>query len=127
LSTTPRLGGGWVKEKFTLFGEPNYDAKENPDSKINTFTGWCEFSLLRGITKFHTDKSSAQRDSNFTQQSIIYHRHNYVYRNQIWVAIKREHRTDGMVKIDLTDWYDCNELITTGENKGQTNLEGCWE
>ena len=123
--TNPResvmmLGAGWVKKRYCLSGEYNYDVQRT-NSLISPYTAICEFNLKRSYTDFHKTKEEAQKDNNFINSDETLHRHTYLFQKGKWNVSKRENATP------FGDWFDCNEVIQSGENKGLTNIHGCWE
>lgn len=109
------LGGGWAREKF----QPLADYKCEFDGNAAT----CTFTMIRYITGFHKTKEDAEKDTIYVQHSLETHRHYYTYNNGKWTVDKREHKGD----YEDATWIDCNEVIKTGENAGNTNINGCWE
>ena len=114
-----KLGGGWVKEHYSLDGEYKYDV-QTTNSLITPYTGTCEFNLKRQYTKFHQTKDEAQNDFDFVNSDLKLHNHFYSYTKEKWIISKREN--EGYKK-----WYNCNEKILDGENKDSENINGCWE
>jgi hypothetical protein len=116
-----KLGGGWVKEHYKLFGEYKYDVQQT-NSLVTPYTAYCEFKLKRSMTSFHKTKEEANLDTIFTKSDLIIHKHYYSYQKGKWIVSKRTHKG-----YDGIEDYDCKEVISEGENKGETDLEGCWE
>jgi len=116
-----KFGGGWAKEVYRPIGEPSIDIKKT-DSLISPYVGICEFTLRRDMTAFHKTKEEAAKDNKFIQSVDAYHRHRYVYQSGKWVPKTREYRS-----LEEDKWYDCNEVVSFGENAGEQNLFGCWE
>jgi len=114
-----KLGGGWVKLHYKLDGDYKYDI-QNSNSLITPYIGSCEFTLKELRTGFHQTKEEAQLDTIFSQSVLGDHKHEYSYQKGKWIVSKRQNGK-------LENWYDCNEVITEGENKGATNIYGCWE
>jgi len=122
--TNPRervseLGGGWVKQRYKQDGEYKYDVQQT-NSLISPYTAYCEFSLKRLRTEFHKTKEGAQLDTVLTKSDLRLHKHYYSYQKGKWIVSKRQNKV-------RDEWYDCNEVISQGENKGETNIHGCWE
>jgi hypothetical protein len=118
-----KLGGGWVKEYY----EPETDYKvdvQRTNSLITPYTGFCEFTLTRHLTTFHNRKEDANNDNFFIKSDQFIHKHYYGYQEGEWIVTAREHKKVGSM---LSGWYDCNEVLKVGEQKGETNLNGCWE
>jgi hypothetical protein len=116
-----KLGGGWAKEIYHPVGEPSLDIKKT-DSLISPYVGICEFTLRREVTAFHKTKEEAFKDNTFVQSVDAHHRHRYAFQSGKWVPKVREYGSPGEDK-----WYDCNEVVSFGENAGEQNLFGCWE
>ncbi len=117
------LGGGWVKEYY----DPENDYKidiQKTNSLITPNTGYFEFTLTRHYTAFHKNKNDAMNDTIYLKSDKTIHKHRYGFQENKWVVTSREHqRIDSL----LPDWYDCNEILQEGEQKGMSNIEGCWE
>lgn len=118
------LGGGWVKEKYTPQKKYN-TAIQKTNVADSPFVGICEFKLLRNYTEFHSTKKGAKNDNNFVKTDAKVHQHKYEFRNNKWIVASRLHYTPGDILGD--EWYDCNEIIKEGKNKGSKNIFGCWE
>ena len=117
------LGGGWVNEYF----EPEKSYKidvQKTNSLITPFTGFCEFTLTRHITAFHKSKDAAALDKIVIKSDQTVHKHYYGFQENEWIVTSREHQK---ISTSPSNWYDCNEILQAGEQKGLTNLEGCWE
>ena len=114
-----KLGGGWVKEQYSLEGEYSYDV-QTTNSLISPYKGICEFTLKRSYTDFHKSKESALLDNKFINSDEKKHRHNYLFQKGKWIVSERKNK-------GYSKWYDCNEIIQSGENKNTTNIHGCWE
>lgn len=115
-----KLGGGWVKEKHSIENDYSYDVQET-NSLISPYKGVCEFTIIRSFTDFHGTKEAAKADNNFIKSNKKTHLHQYLYQKGKWVVSSRKN------KGDFGSWFDCNEIIQTGENKNTTDLHGCWE
>lgn len=116
------LGGGWVKERFSLEGKYEYDIKSS-SSLISPYEGECIFILKKEFTKFHKSKEEALFDNEFTQETYTKHKHLYLYKKDKWIIDKRQNTSIGNTR----GWYDCNEIIKSGEDEGKSNIHGCWE
>jgi hypothetical protein len=117
------LGGGWVKMKY----EPNtnFIFKTNKTSnELFPFEGMVIFSMKQLRTNFTKSKEEALKDNIFLFSDSCIHRHYYKFdaiKTQ-WIVVKRE--SDSHVD----SWVNnCDEKILSGENKGETNIQGCWE
>ncbi|MFZ2866030.1 MAG: hypothetical protein WA440_14855, partial [Ignavibacteriaceae bacterium] len=118
------LGGGWVN----LYYEPESTYKidvQKTNSLVTPNTGFCEFTLIRHFTAFHKNKSDAINDTVFIKSDKTIHRHHYGFQDNKWVVTSREHMM--ISSILNNDWYDCDEIVQEGEQKGITNIYGCWE
>lgn len=115
------LGGGWAKEVYRPLGEPSIDIKKT-DSLISPYVGICQFTLRADRTAFHKTKEEAAKDSKFVDSIDRDHRHRYAYKSEKWVSTAREYHTQVDERIDLGEWYDCNEVVDSCGN-----LYGCWE
>jgi hypothetical protein len=115
------MGGGWVKEVYEA--DPDYKIDiQTTNSLITPYLGYCEFSLVRHHTSFHENKEDARKDDNFTESETVKHKHTYAFQDYKWIVKAREHYWTAE-----EEWDDCNEVITTGENKGESDIFGCWE
>lgn len=110
-----KLGGGWARESF----EPNGKFTVKAEKKNNYI---CEFELKKSRTEFHAEKTEAEKDNKIIKTDIVRHRHQYTFKQNMWSVKSRQHYNPW-----VQEWFDCNEKIEDGENKGATNLEGCWE
>ena len=118
------LGGGWVR----LYYEPESNYKidvQKTNSLVTPYTGYCEFTLTRHFTTFYKNKEDAAKDSIFIKSDKTIHRHHYGFQENNWVVTSREHMMISSVMDN--DWYDCNEVLQEGIEKGKSNIFGCWE
>ena len=118
------LGGGWV----SLHYEPEYSYKfdvQKTNSLVTPYTGFCEFTFTRHFTAFHKNKEDAPKDTIFVKSDKTIHRHHYGFQENKWVVTSREHKMISSV-MDF-DWNDCDEILQEGEQKGLSNIYGCWE
>ncbi len=118
--------------------EPDINYKidvQKTNSLITPFTGFCEFTLTRHITKFHPAKEDAINDNLFLKSDKRIHKHYYGFQEGKWIVTSRTNQDPELAKLinPLTNrssfdkWNDCNEVIKFGEQKGFTNINGCWE
>ena len=114
-----KLGGGWVKERYSLDGEYKYDVQTS-NSLVSPYVGYCEFKLKREFTNFHQSSYEAKNDFDFVNSDTKTHKHFYSYTKEKWNITKRENE-------GYKSWYDCNEKILSGENIDSENIHGCWE
>lgn len=114
-----KLGGGWAKQKYFIDGQNKYDV-QTTNSLISPYNAYFEFNLKRLRTDFHETKEDAMQDTIFVDSITIIHKHLYSYIKDKWVIESRKHQ-------GYFGWNDCNEIISTGENKDQKNIHGCWE
>jgi hypothetical protein len=121
-----KFGGGWAKEAYRPIGEPSIDVKKT-DSLISPYAGICEFTLRSDRTTFHKTKEEATKDNKFVESVDQDHRHRYAFKSGKWVSTTREYHTQVDARIDSNEWYDCNEVVDSGDNAGVQDLFGCWE
>lgn len=126
-----RLGGGWVKEYYEPEQGYSFDVQKT-SSLVTPYTAFCEFVLVRHFTDFHTTRESAIQDSNFIKTDKLKHRHTYGFQEGKWIVTSRFHQMFIPAQFkDIStldeEWFDCNQVIPKGENKGATNIKGCWE
>lgn len=114
-------GRGWAKEVFESVPEYTFDIQRTT-SLVSPFIGVCEFSLVEKRTAFHTSREEAAEDNAFVELETVRHRHTYSFQGKKWVVVSRQHYSNL-----FAEWFDCNETITEGANKGLTNLTGCHE
>jgi len=117
-------GGGWIN----LHYEPDNNYKidvQKTNSLVTPYSGFCEFTLNRRFTAFHKNKENASKDSIFIKSITIIHRHNYGFQENKWIVTSREHKMISSL-MDF-DWNSCDEVLQEGEQKGLSNLHGCWE
>jgi hypothetical protein len=115
------LGGGWVRERFEPEAEYKIDVQAT-NSLITPYTGYCEFSLVRHYTRFHENKNDAEKDEDFVQSETVKHKHTYAFQDDKWTVKMRQNYW-----AEEKEWEDCDEIISTGENKGARDIFGCWE
>lgn len=128
------LGGGWVKEYYEPADNYKIDVKKT-NSLITPFTGFCEFTIIRHYTDFHQTMKDASKDSEFIKTDKLIHRHKYGFQEGKWVVTSRKHKDPELDKIEeqfnwnssLDNWYDCDQIIKLGDNKGASDIFGCWE
>lgn len=103
---------GWKKVKHEV-GEYSIDVRRT-DSLISPYVGVLQFSLKFYITASHPTREEAERDVAFKILGSSTHEHTYVFQDEQWVIKLRKHRIDGMVKLGMMDWYECDRN------------DGCW-
>jgi len=118
------LGGGWVNEYYEPENAYKIDVQKT-NSLVTPYTGYCEFTLVRHFSSFHKIKEDATIDTVFIKSDKTIHRHHYGFQDNKWIVTSREHKMISSV-MDY-GWNDCNEIIQEGEQKGLTNIFGCWE
>jgi hypothetical protein len=118
-----KFGGdyGWAKKFHEALDGYRFDVRKT-NSLVTPYIGELLFDIKRGKTAFHNTREKAENDDTPISQSIIKHKHTYAFQNGKWIVKSRRHYSEFLNK-----WVDCNQIITQGENKGQTNLYGCWE
>jgi hypothetical protein len=117
-----KLGGGWVKEYYEP--EPEYSINaERTSSLISPYVGSLDFVLVRHYTDFHKTREEAVADSNFVKHDSAKHRHTYAYQDGKWVPKVRKFYYGW----PLDKWFDCDKVITEGENSGAKDIQGCLE
>ncbi len=90
-------------------------------SLVSPYVGTLEFQLVQHFTAFHKTRKEAESDSDFVGSRAVTHRHTYAYQDGMWVPkIRKYVGYSG-------DTYDCDEVVNTGENAGQRDLNGCLE
>jgi hypothetical protein len=116
-----KFGGGWAKRFIEAEADYNIDI-QTTTSLVSPYVGVCEFSLKEHLSMFHPNKNDALQDDKPATSTSTKHKHTYAYQDGKWVIKTRLHYSDVSDK-----WLDCNEVIPEGENKGQSNIFGCWE
>ena len=118
------FGGGWAKEYF----EPDVASAsidvEKTNSLISPYTASLTFKMIRHRTALHQTKEGAANDSQFTDQDSWLHEHTYAYQDKQWVPKTRRCKTE---RFAGANWSHCDEVITTGENAGEHDINGCLE
>jgi hypothetical protein len=118
---TSKLGGGWAKSYYRPDQRSASIDVQKTASLVSPYMGTLEFQLVRYYTAFHKTRPEAERDSAFVNSRAATHKHSYAYQNGVWVPKTRKH-----VGYDGT-LYDCDEVITFGENAGEHDINGCLE
>ena len=118
---TTKLGGGWVKEYF----QPDQSSAgidvQRTTSLVSPYVGTLEFKLVTHYTAFHKTRNEAEADSTFGNSKVVTHKHTYAYQDGKWVPKSRKN-----VGYDGT-LFDCDEVITVGDNAGERDINGCLE
>jgi hypothetical protein len=118
---TSKLGGGWVKSYYQPEKSSADIDVQKTASLVSPYVGILEFQLIRHDTAFHKSRAEAERDSAFVTSSSITHKHTYAYQDGKWVPKTRKNVGFG------GRLYDCDEVITLGENAGEHDINGCLE
>jgi hypothetical protein len=84
-------------------------------SLVSPYIGTLEFKLVNHYTAFHKTRKEAEADSTFVNSKAIIHKHTYAYQDGKWVPKTRKHE-------DYGGMYDCDEVITVGDNAGERDL-----
>ncbi len=116
-----KLGGGWAKLSYEAKPDYTIDVRAT-DSLISPFIGICEFMLIESRSELFSTRRDAESASVLGNRREIKHRHTYAYQEGKWIPRTRQHHSPF-----LGEWFDCNEVISEGENKGETNIMGCFE
>src|SRR6266568_6951357 len=116
-----KLGGGWVKEYY----EPDTNSAsidvERTSSLVSPYTATLDFRLIRHYTTFHKSRAEATTDSSFLKSDAVTHKHTYAYQDEKWMPkIRKYVGYEG-------ELYDCDEVITAGDNAGEHDIHGCLE
>jgi hypothetical protein len=90
-------------------------------SLVSPYIGKLEFQLVQHFTTFHKTRKEAESDSAFVRSRAVIHKHTYAYQDGRWVPKVRKYVGYN------SDMYDCDEVINTGENAGERDLNGCLE
>jgi hypothetical protein len=117
------LGGGWIKEYF----EPDVASAQidvqKTNSLVSPYAASLNFRMIRHRTAFHPTKEEAANDSQFIGQDSSLHKHTYAYQEKQWVPKTRKCKRESA----NAEWYDCDEVVATGENAGEHDIHGCLE
>src|SRR5450759_2176821 len=116
-----KLGGGWVKMYF----QPDQSSVgidvQRTTSLVSPYVGTLEFQLVEHFTAFHKTRAEAEADTAFINSKVVTHNHSYAYQDGKWVPKTRKNvGNDGTL-------YDCDEVITVGDNAGEHDINGCLE
>lgn len=118
------LSGGWANLQYEPEDIYKIDVQKT-NSLVTPYTGFCEFTLNRRFTTFHKSKEDAANDTVFIKTITLIHRHHYGFQENRWITTSREHKLISSA-MDF-DWNSCDEILQEGEQKGLSNLHGCWE
>ncbi len=90
-------------------------------SLVSPYTATLDFRLIRHYTTFHKSRAEATTDSSFLKSDAVTHKHTYAYQDEKWMPkIRKYVGYEG-------ELYDCDEVITAGDNAGEHDIHGCLE
>jgi hypothetical protein len=117
---TTLLSQGWMK----MYYQPDQSSAgidvQRTASLVSPYIGTLEFKLVNHFTAFHKSRKEAESDSTFVNSKAVSHTHTYAYQDGKWVPKTRKH-------VEYGDTYNCDEVISVGENAGERDINGCLE
>lgn len=121
-STVSMFGEGkWVRSWYDLDPAYSFDV-QSTNSIVSPYTGFVEFTLTMNLSDAFPTREEVPQDAPKTRSRLAKHKHVYAYQDGQWVSTSRQH-----FDLTLGKWFDCNEVIESGANKGNTDLFGCFE
>jgi hypothetical protein len=117
------LGGGWVKERFTLVPSSVKFDVEKTASLVSPYVGTVTFTMIRQFTAFHPTRTDAANDDVFTKKDRSIHTHVFAYQDHQWQPTRRQYRdVDATTDSD----YPCDEFLSK-EDPSERDIHGCLE
>jgi hypothetical protein len=117
---TTLLGGGWAKVYYLPDQSSAGIDVQRTASLVSPYMATLEFKLVMHYTAFHKTRKEAEGDSNFVSSMAVTHKHTYAYQDGKWVPKIRKYVAYGGT-------YDCDEVVTAGDNAGERDINGCLE
>jgi hypothetical protein len=91
---------------------------ERTTSLVSPYIGTLEFQMVEHYTAFHETREDAEADSAFVNSQVKTHKHSYAYQDGKWVPKTRKYVVNGL------GMFDCDEVITVGDDAGERDLYG---
>lgn len=120
------LGGGWCKVNYKINPNISYDIQKT-NSIVSPYKAILKFRLLAYRTEFHKSEEESKLDNNisFNPFEERIHTHVFDFKDNEWIIVKRTNQKQVSGIDDFIS--NCDEVIQTGSQSGNTNLFGCWE